>query len=306
MWLHSRSYVIKQETKVWSILFFFAPLLHHMSITDYKYTQPYTLRWYYMTCAIIFHSISSHQMFSFLWYGAYENLVVSSVGLKRFSLIGSSFSSRADMGSLGCVISFSRYLVLYLVISALTVGTCRSVCRIVFGTYRGALTIDLSTLFWNLCSILMLELLAVPQRGKPYVQMGFRIVLYISNLFSSDCSDFLPMIQYMRWSCNPSCFLLVNMCFCHVSLRSRWMPKYLAVSPCGICCPSNVTAGQVSRFREKVMWVDLFLLAFMRHRFNQFISQIILTTTFYEGLHAFQPAWTLTSMLRALAVVLTI
>jgi hypothetical protein len=42
----------------------------------------------------------------------------------------------------------------------------------------------------------MLELLAVPQRGVPYVQMGFRIVLYISNLFSSDSFDFLPMIQY--------------------------------------------------------------------------------------------------------------
>jgi len=83
-------------------------------------------------------------MFSYLWYGAYENLVVSSVGLK---LLGSSSSSRAGMSSLGCVISFSRYLVLKLVISALTVGICRSVCKIVFGTYRGALTIDLRTLF---------------------------------------------------------------------------------------------------------------------------------------------------------------
>jgi len=147
-------------------------------------------------------------------YSAYEKLVVSSVGLKRFNLLGSSSSSRAGMSSLGCVMSFSRYLVLKLVISALTVGICRSVCRIVFGTYRGALTTDLRTLFWNLCSISMLELLAVPQRGMPYVQMGFRIVLCISNLFSSDSFDFLPMIQYMRWSCNPSCFLLVNMCFC--------------------------------------------------------------------------------------------
>jgi hypothetical protein len=106
---------------------------------------------------------------------------------------------------LGCVVSFSRYLVLKLVISALTVGICRSVCKIVFGTYHAALTIDLRTLFWNRCSISMLELLAVPQTGMPYDQMGFRIVLYISNLFSSDSFDFLPMIQYMRWSCNPSC-----------------------------------------------------------------------------------------------------
>jgi len=107
--------------------------------------------------------------------------MVSSVGLKRFNLLGSSSSSRTGMSSLGCVICFSRYLVLKLVISALTVG--RSVCKMVFGTYHGALTIDLRTLFLNLCSISMLELLAVPQRGMPYVQMGFRIVLYISNLY---------------------------------------------------------------------------------------------------------------------------
>jgi len=118
------------------------------------------------------------------------------------------------------VISFSRYLVLKLVISALTVGICRSVCRIVFGTYHGALTIDLKTLFSNLCSISMLELLAVPQRGVPYVQMGFRTVLYIRILFYSHSFDFLPMIQYMRWSCNPRCFLVVKLCFCHVSLQS--------------------------------------------------------------------------------------
>ena len=39
--------------------------------------------------------------------GAYENLVVSSVGLKRFNLRGSSSSSRAGVSSLGCVVSFS-------------------------------------------------------------------------------------------------------------------------------------------------------------------------------------------------------
>jgi len=58
-------------------------------------------------------------------YDAYENLVVSSVGLKRFNLLGSSSSSNAGMSLLGCVISFSRYLVLKLVISVLTVGILR-------------------------------------------------------------------------------------------------------------------------------------------------------------------------------------
>jgi len=55
-------------------------------------------------------------------YGTYDNLVVSSVGLKRLNLLRYSSSSMAGMSSLGCVISFPRYLVLKLVISALTVG----------------------------------------------------------------------------------------------------------------------------------------------------------------------------------------
>ena len=69
-------------------------------------------------------------------YGTYENLVVSSVGLKRFNLLGSTSSSRTGMSSLGFVISFLWYLVLKLVISALTVGTCRSVYKILFGSYH--------------------------------------------------------------------------------------------------------------------------------------------------------------------------
>ena len=73
--------------------------------------------------------------------------MVSSVGLKRFNHLGRSSSSMAGMSSLGCVISFSRYLVLKLVISALTVGICRSVCGMVFGTCRGGLTVGLRTLF---------------------------------------------------------------------------------------------------------------------------------------------------------------
>ena len=35
-------------------------------------------------------------------YIAYKNLVISSVGLSRFSRLGSSFSSRTGMSSLGC------------------------------------------------------------------------------------------------------------------------------------------------------------------------------------------------------------
>jgi hypothetical protein len=78
--------------------------------------------------------------------------------------------------------------------------------------YHGAFTVVLRTLFWCLCNIAMFELLAVPQRGIPYVYMGFRIVLYISNLFCIDNSDFLPRIQYICWNFSPICFLLANVC----------------------------------------------------------------------------------------------
>ena len=85
-------------------------------------------------------------MFSYLCTVLIRILLLARNGLSRFSRLGSSFSSRTGMSSLGCVINFYQYLVLWLVISALTVGICRSVCITVFGTYRGALTMDLRIL----------------------------------------------------------------------------------------------------------------------------------------------------------------
>jgi hypothetical protein len=61
------------------------------------------------------------------------------------------------------------------------------------------------------------------------------------------------------------------------------MPKYLAVSPWGICCPFNETAGQVSRFKEKVICVDLISLAFMLHRFNHFSNRLRWCWRFVEA-----------------------
>jgi hypothetical protein len=82
----------------------------------------------------------------------------------------------------------------------LMVGIFMSVCKILLGIYHGAFTIARRTLFWYLPNIAMFELLAVPQRVTPYVKMGVRIFLYMSNLFSIDNSDFLPRIQYKVYS----------------------------------------------------------------------------------------------------------
>jgi hypothetical protein len=57
----------------------------------------------------------------------YENLVVKSVGLNLFSLLGSSSSSSVDASSFGCVVILSLYLTVSFVISSLTVCTFLSV-----------------------------------------------------------------------------------------------------------------------------------------------------------------------------------
>ena len=61
------------------------------------------------------------------------------------------------------------------VTSSRTVDMSRSVCRTLLGMYRGAFTIVRNTLFWKRCSIVILDLEAMPQRGIPYVHMGRNI-----------------------------------------------------------------------------------------------------------------------------------
>jgi len=174
-----------------------------------------------MSCRVISHWIFSNHIFTYLWNNIYENLVVQSVGLNLFSLLDSSSSSSVDASSFVCVVILFLYLKLSFVISSLIVGTFKSACITLLDIYHGAFTIARRTLFWYLCNILIFELLAVPQSGIPYIQMGFRIVLQISNLFSIESSDFLPSIQYICWNFIPSRFLLANMSVRHVSLPSR-------------------------------------------------------------------------------------
>ena len=67
--------------------------------------------------------------------------------------------------------------------------------------------------------------------------MGFRMILYISNLLVRDNLDLRPMIQYIRCSSNPSCLSLLWICGFHVSRRSRLIPRYLIVVPWGMTVP---------------------------------------------------------------------
>jgi hypothetical protein len=67
----------------------------------------------------------------------------------------------------------------------------------------------------------------------------------------------------------PSCFLLVKMCLCQVSLLSRWRPRYLTSSDWGSWTSLILTSGQVARRVVKVTWVDLVSLTFILHRLSQ-------------------------------------
>jgi hypothetical protein len=96
-------------------------------------------------------------------------MIVKSVGLYFFSLLGSS-SSSVDGISFECVVILSLYLMLNSVISSLIVGTFKSVCKTLLDIYHGAFTVARRTLFCYLCNISMFELLAVPQRGIACVQ----------------------------------------------------------------------------------------------------------------------------------------
>jgi hypothetical protein len=124
-----------------------------------------------MSCGVISPWIFSNLMFTYVGNNIYENLVVKSVGLNLFSLLGSFSSSSVNASSFGCVVILSVYLTLNFVISSLIVGAFKSVCKTLLDIYHGAFTIARWTLLWYLCNISMFELLAVPQRGIPYVQM---------------------------------------------------------------------------------------------------------------------------------------
>jgi hypothetical protein len=91
-------------------------------------------------------------MFTYLWNYIYENLVVKSVGLNLFSLLGSSSSSSVDANSFGCFFILSLHLTLNSVIYNLIVVTFKSACKTQIYTTEnllllGILYFDISVIF---------------------------------------------------------------------------------------------------------------------------------------------------------------
>ena len=115
----------------------------------------------------------------------------------------------------------------------------------------------------------MLEFDADPHNCTPSVQIGFRIALHTSSLFSSDNCDLLPMIQYSLCSLGSSCFLFVYMCLRQVSFRSRCTYTQIFTSSRWVSCLLfSWTGGPVFFFKVKVNWTDFVSFTFIRHLFN--------------------------------------
>jgi hypothetical protein len=121
--------------------------------------------------------IFSNHMSTYLWNDIYENLVVKSVVLNRFSLLGSFSWSSVDASSFVCVVILSLYLTLNFVTASLIVCTFKSAYKSSLDIYHGPFTVARRSLFWYLYNISMFDLLAVPRRGIRNVQMCFRIFL---------------------------------------------------------------------------------------------------------------------------------
>ena len=181
-----------------------------------------------------------------VWYYNYVCDDKSSIFVRFSLLVSSLLSNKLIAKWFVWLYSLWRCCKLDLCITSFIVNVCKSLCRVAFVTYHGAFVMILSNLDWNRWMILMFDELAVPQSSIPYLQMGFIILLYNNSLLSIERQDRLPITQYSSLNLLPSRSLVFQMWVFHVSLRSRWIPKYLALSSRGIGVSLKRTGGQVS------------------------------------------------------------
>ena len=84
-------------------------------------------------------------------------------------------------------------------------------------------------------------------------------------LFVSESGERLPMSQINSRVLRSKCFLVFFTCSLHVRRLSKWRPRYLTVSDCGMIEWFTCTGGQVSFRKVKVMCADLVSFIFSHH-----------------------------------------
>jgi len=110
----------------------------------------------------------------------------------------------------------------------------------------------------------------------PYSIVEYHTYIWLSvlhcnkNLFSVHSCDLLPNSQYIFPSYYLSCLRLVYICFVQYSLQSKYSPKYLALSTCGILGPFCVTDRHASL--RVVNVTDFILVGFHSPSFKPFLD----------------------------------
>ena len=120
-----------------------------------------------------------------------------SSGPNRLSRLSTEGLKRVLISWLLCSVLRFLYLLVLILITSVTCGISKSLCKVWMETYQGAPLIILSIFHWNRWRILVLDGLLHPHSSIPYVQMGRSIVLYTAILFSRDSCERVFISQLM-------------------------------------------------------------------------------------------------------------
>ena len=134
-----------------------------------------------------------------------------SSGHNRLSRLSTEGLKRVLISLLLCTVLRFLYLLVLILITSVTYGISKSLCKVWLETYRGTLLIILSIFDWNVWRVLVLDGLLHPHSSIPYVQMGRSIVLYTVSLLSRDSCERAFTSQLMFLSLSSSWYRLAFM-----------------------------------------------------------------------------------------------
>jgi len=120
-----------------------------------------------------------------------------SSGRNRLSRLSTEGLKRVLISWLLCTVLRFLYLLALVLITSVTYGISKSLCKVWLETYQGALLIILSIFDRNVWRILVLDGLLHPHSSIPYVQMG-RSVVYLCGFNCDTCM----YITYVPCNCH--------------------------------------------------------------------------------------------------------
>ena len=123
-----------------------------------------------------------------------------SSGHNRWSRLSTEGLKRVLINCLLCTVLRFLYFLVLILITSVTYGISKSLCKVWLETYQGAILIILSIFDWNVWRILLFDGLLHPHSSIPYVQMGRSTVLYTVSLLSRDSCERVFIGQLMGFS----------------------------------------------------------------------------------------------------------